>query len=526
MRPAAATKNPAVKPITAGEIYGVVFGLFLGLAIWKFGNPVILDKIIYSPKTWGELWGNAWPLHWANWVLLALAALAVPLALAKRPGWPGNQWLWMLPSMWFGWQVLSATQSTYSGLTTATLWQYAGCVACYFIGALVLGTGRRGFLLIGVLAAFAFCLVRAVDQKLFEFPREKQFFAENQRTGWTNVTPDLLLELKQESIIINTNGVDIANPAIIAKYEKGRVNGTLVYPNALGGIVLLLLPIAIVLAFQKRSSSYHEMLVRRVFAEILLCYNVTKAILFFWPNALSGLVLSLLLVIAVLAYYAMRRSEEFCRWVLIVSAFYLGLAALFWSGSKSGWLIALAAGVFWCCRLKWSRRLKWVMVTALVVGGLVVFAVRFQSYFAKGATSVGARFDYWRAAAQVTKEHPVFGTGPGTFQRPYASLKRPDAEMARLVHNDYLEQFSDSGVVGGICYAGWIGLLFWVVGRRVWKAGDWLEFGILAGLLAWFVQGFIEFSLFVPALAWTAFTLFGFLLARSGNQVDKSKAAD
>jgi hypothetical protein len=49
---------------------------------------------------------------------------------------------------------------------------------------------------------------------------------------------------------------------------------------------------------------------------------------------------------------------------------------------------------------------------------------------------------------------------------------------------------------------------------------------MFAGLLGWFVQGFIEFSLFVPALAWTAFTLSGCLLQRTGNQVDKPAPRD
>ena len=29
--------------------------------------------------------------------------------------------------------------------------------------------------------------------------------------------------------------------------------------------------------------------------------------------------------------------------------------------------------------------------------------------------------------------------------------------MARLTHNDYLEQFCDSGIIGGVSYALWIG---------------------------------------------------------------------
>jgi hypothetical protein len=471
MRRTAAIQAPV--KVTATEIYAAVFGLFLGLALWKFGNPVILDQIITAPVNWHDTWIYAWPLHWANWLLLGLAAVGAVLLFTKSPRWPGTRWLWILPLTWFGWQLLSAAQSPYHDLTAPTLWQYAGCLACYFLGAVVIGD-RRGwrFVMLGVLAGFAFCLVRAVDQRLFEFPAGKQFLLESQRVGWTNMPPATFQEFKHEGIIINTNGMDIANPGIMAKYEKGRVNGTLVYPNALAGVVLLLLPAALVLVWQGTRN------LRRV-------------------TCLAAVGLTV----------------------------FLGIAALFWSGSKSGWLIALAVGVFWLCRLDWSRQLKWLLVTSLVLGGLVVFGLRFQNYFAKGATSVGARFDYWHAAARVTVEHPVFGTGPGTFQRPYAQLKRPESEMARLVHNDYLEQFSDSGLIGGLCYLAWLGLLLVTLGRRVWNNGNWLEFGIFAGLLGWFSQGLIEFSLFVPALAWTAFTLAGCLLAQSRNQVDKPQAA-
>jgi O-antigen ligase len=117
--------------------------------------------------------------------------------------------------------------------------------------------------------------------------------------------------------------------------------------------------------------------------------------------------------------------------------------------------------------------------------------------------------DYWRAAVQTTLEHPLTGTGPGTFQRPYARLKAPDAEMARLVHNDFLEQFSDSGVPGGIAYLAWI--LAWILrsGRRVLTRADPFWFAVALGCNAWLFQGLTEFMLYVPALAWTAFLLIG-----------------
>ena len=53
------------KKLTANELYVLAFGLFLGLAILKFGNPVILDQKIIPPASLSEYWSDAWPTHWA-----------------------------------------------------------------------------------------------------------------------------------------------------------------------------------------------------------------------------------------------------------------------------------------------------------------------------------------------------------------------------------------------------------------------------------------------------------------------------
>ena len=457
------------KKITGTGFYALVFGLFLGLTILKFGNPVILDQKITPPVSPSEFWADAWPPHWGNWILLPLALMGAALVFTSRLRWPGTRRLWLLPLLWFGWQLLSATQTVDGNLTATTLCQFAGCLACYFIGALVLGRERAWhWLLIGVLAAFAFCLVRGINQRLFEFPASRQLLLEGERAGWTNIPPAMLLEMKRNQAVINTNGVDVPNPAILAKFAKGRVMGTLVYPNALAGLILLLLPVSLVLAF-----------------------NSTK------------------------------RLRPPIRATVITLTIFLGGAAFFWTGSKLGWLIAMGIGGACLFRLRWPMRLKLATLTGILLIGLVIFAIRFHSYFAAGATSVGARFDYWRAAVETTFMHPLLGTGPGTFQRPYAQLKSPTAEMARLAHNDCLEQFSDSGIVGGTLFGAWIVLSLLTIGRRVWRSGDPASFAIFLGILAWFIQGLGEFSLYVPALAWTAFTLLGFLLATTGNQIDK-----
>lgn len=451
--------------------YALVFGLFLGLCIWKFGDPVILDHKIDPPATAADFLNDAWPPHWANWILAPLVAWGIWLILqgsTSKGGaspWP-SKWLWWLPLGWLGWQLLSATHTVDADLTTTTLWQFSGCVACYFLGVLLFSRDQLArWLLVGLLAAFAFCLVHAVNQRLFEYPQNYQSLVEGERAGWTNFPPESVTEMKNEGVIITTNGVDIANPVILTKFSKGRVCGTLVYPNALAEIILLLWPVSLVLAFG-----------------------------------------------------ATRQLRPLVRMAAIALTIFLGGAAFFWTGSKLGWLIGIGLGGLVLLRLDWPKKLKFMAVAVVLVLGLGIFAVRFHHYFAAGATSVEARFDYWRAAVKITAAQPLFGTGPGTFQRPYAQLKSPESEMARLTHNDYLEQFSDSGALGGLFYAAWIFLALTILGKKFWRSGDHLPFAIFLGLLGWFVQGLGEFGLFVPALAWTAFTLMGGLIGQNSQK--------
>ena len=509
--------------IALTKFYALAFGLFLGLCIWKFGNPVILDHVVVAPATGSDWLNDAWPPHWAGWVLAPLAAWGALLVFQGGSFKLPSSWLWVLPLGWLGWQFLAATQTVDAGLTGFTLWQFCGCVTCYFLGALLLAHRQVvGWLWIGVLAAFAFCLVRAVDQRVYEYPQNFQALTEGERVGWTNFPPAAVAEMKSQGIILLTNGMEAANPLILAKFAKGRVSGTLVYPNALAELILLLWPVSLALAFS-----------------------------------------------------ASRQLRPSVRLAAVALTVFLGGASFFWSGSKLGWLIGIVVLGLALLRLDWPKQLKLAAVAAVLVLGLGVFALRFHHYFAAGATSAGARFDYWRAAAQTTAMHPWMGTGPGTFQRPYALLKSPQSEMARLVHNDYLEQFSDSGIPGGLAYTAWILFALTSLGRKLWRSdglppprsdshrgqkaaaskfakapgallpnpqGDGqgesgrstislpaagpassgigskahFPFAIFLGLLGWFAQGLGEFGLFVPALAWTAFTLLGCLIGQAG----------
>jgi O-antigen ligase len=158
-------------------------------------------------------------------------------------------------------------------------------------------------------------------------------------------------------------------------------------------------------------------------------------------------------------------------------------------------------------------KVRWIILSVLLVVGLAGFGLRYRAYLAGGATSFAARLDYWQAAWSGTVARPVFGSGPGTFAGTYREFKRPEAEMTKLAHNDFLQQGADSGWMGLVTYAAWLlGGMGWLL-VRVYRGKDVCRLGIALGLAGITMQGFLEFWLYIPALAWPAFFLLGLALA-------------
>ncbi|MCX6904085.1 MAG: O-antigen ligase family protein, partial [Verrucomicrobia bacterium] len=161
---------------------------------------------------------------------------------------------------------------------------------------------------------------------------------------------------------------------------------------------------------------------------------------------------------------------------------------------------------------------KSIVVMLLLVAGLSGFAVKYVGYFEKGAKSVGARLDYWKVATQIAVHHPVLGSGPGTFSVLYRYLKPPEAEMARLVHNDYLEQACDSGFVGFLIYGVFVAGSLALLRPSLSRGFDWLQLCVWLGVVGWATQSLFEFGLYVPALAWPAFLFLGWLWGSHSQQ--------
>ena len=462
-----------------------LFGAFLGLSLLKFGNPPIMEKWVTTPGDVYEfLLGYPWPINWAYWLLAMISAAGLLVARVKLAA---PRWLVALPLAWLVWQIVAGVHTFDAQLTEPTLKHFTACVVCFYLGMFSLSWVRPLWLFwLGLSAGLLLVLAIGWQQHFGGLAESRQYF--------------------QLYVYPQMNDIP---PEYLKKIMSNRIWATLFYPNALAGVLLLLLPPAL------------------------------------------GLIAT-----------ARHRFTAPARWFLCGTIGIAGLGCLYWSGSKGGWLLMLFLGLIALLRLPFRKSFKIGLLSLVLLGGLAGFFWKYSTFFKQGATSVSARFDYWRAALQTVRDQPILGTGPGTFAIPYQKIKRPESEMSRLVHNDYLEQASDSGLPGFALYGAFIvGGLVWAFPRSTTLAAnrdqapssapplnrspnrnlnrphsssdvesnpehDWTAFAVWLGVLGWALQGFFEFGLYIPALAWPAFTLLGWLLGRnamSPKPIDKPR---
>ncbi len=454
-------------------------GILMLLSLAKFGTPVSLNQLITRPTNLSEWIYFTWPLEWGDFYIITLAALTGILAIAfvspaavinSGAKWKKRclQLLFCTPLAWVLWQCLASIQSRHLEKSESTLIHFVLCGMCFLM---------------------------ASKLNILDFHASSNKSRSEQSPGnliWMFWVPVILglvwtmrtgieqyfggLEATRQLLYESPEMLEALPPEYLERIGKNRIFGTYFYPNAFAGAILMILPAVTGFLLQAKKHVRQES-------------GMTRAL------PLTALILTL-----------------------------TGLACLVWSGSKAGWLIAMAQiGVLWILSPT-PGKLKWGALTVGLVIGLSAFFIKYASFFADGATSVGARFGYWSAAVEEWKDHPVWGAGPGTFDLYYAERKEPDWEMTRLAHNDYLQQASDSGLIGAMTYVAWISWILFAAWRRTNLWNRPLILGVWIGALGWALQSLVEFGLYVPGIAWPAFIWLGLLYGEISRQNEIAEA--
>src|SRR5713226_7744053 len=194
---------------------------------------------------------------------------------------------------------------------------------------------------------------------------------------------------------------------------------------------------------------------------------------FYWPNPFAAFLLLVLPLALICFLHAPRPRDAFAYGFTAA----LLLVALVFTYSRGAW-IALGAvvplGVIILRPLRWGPVITRFAVLIAFVGVVVVtlpytvgsatpagaLATRATSIVDPSDYSIQGRLNFWRAGLAIFRDHPLIGTGPGTFPAVHAAYQKDVRFYARDAHNYYIQVMAEMGVTG-------VGALL-VLGFSIW----------------------------------------------------------
>ena len=194
------------------------------------------------------------------------------------------------------------------------------------------------------------------------------------------------------------------------------------------------------------------------------------------------------------------------------------LSALVLSASRGG-IVAFAFEVGILALLVLGRRAPAWKSPRMIAAGVVVLialatvawvgadqAIERFSTMRSPEVNFGRRISMARGAAHIFSDHPVIGCGIGTLVDVFPAYETAyDAKVVDHVHNDYMETLAETGVLGGLCGAIFLGLVYREA-RRIFSAEQGhfsraLHAGAIVAVSGMLLHSLVDFNLQIPANA-------------------------
>lgn len=244
-------------------------------------------------------------------------------------------------------------------------------------------------------------------------------------------------------------------------------------------------------------------------------------------NHLAG---SLEMAIPLLLGLCLAGLRRFWLAVLLLLAALLATAWLL-SLSRGGWIGLLAGLGFMGLALAEKQKVKGRRLLAIIAALAVVSAVVLigstpaveRLLTAETGTDDGSlqsRLVVWQAVLAMLRDHPLLGTGPGTFATVFTQYQ-PPGMLVRFfqAHNDYLHFLAETGIAMAAVIAWLVAAVFRKGMARLYSPSrlqSGIALGAMGGLVAILVHSVFDFNLHIPANA-LLFTVLA-ALAAGGKQ--------
>lgn len=122
-------------------------------------------------------------------------------------------------------------------------------------------------------------------------------------------------------------------------------------------------------------------------------------------------------------------------------------------GATLTWLL-LTPVLLWAGYRDASNKSTLILVLAIALAGylgaanLLGLNVGHRTLSLEQDASTSARLQLWKSAARIARDHPITGTGWGTFTAQYPAYRDPreNTTAGRYAHNDYIQFAAEGGI--------------------------------------------------------------------------------
>jgi|ERR1700722_13058919 len=210
-------------------------------------------------------------------------------------------------------------------------------------------------------------------------------------------------------------------------------------------------------------------------------------------------------------------KSEVQRLFLFLAVSVVLCAALVFSRSRMGILAAASSILIIFALVAISRfhgRMGSLLAAAFIVLSVCLaiwigpgpIVSRFQTVNEEYSLGGQSRISMWRDALPLIKEHPLLGTGLGTFPVAYTGGQTSFlGQFVNHAHNDYLEIASDLGLPAALILFGSVLFVLARAIRSFFSAERDFErivaLGCAGSIIAILLHSFADFNLYIPANA-------------------------
>jgi O-antigen ligase len=223
------------------------------------------------------------------------------------------------------------------------------------------------------------------------------------------------------------------------------------------------------------------------------------------------------------------------RWFIVGLFAVVSIGGLFLAASRGGivsFVVQVGVIVAWMSLRRTGTRQMLAGAAVLAAAVLMVswlgvkeIAQRFSTMKTLEVAS-GKRASMRRDTWRIFVDHPWVGTGLGTLQIVFPAYDTLyDGRIVNHTHNDYLEALAETGFVGGLCCALYLGMFLFHSLRQL-SVGNSSFASVLnlSGFVAcvgFLVHSFVDFNLHLPANA----LLFFLMAILATSRINLAKAA-